>query len=317
MLDLISVIIPVYNVEKYIAACIDSILSQTYKNVEIVIVDDGSTDDTGLICDKYAKEYQCIRVVHQNNAGVALARNKGLDIFNGEWVFFVDGDDRILPNALQLAHKYALETGCKVVDFNYTRIFNGKAINKGGVYRENSIESSCLCLKNTLLYGRALICPKLYHRTILGQYRFNDKLKIGEDILFNIQLYLDNEISVAHNTTPIYLYLLREGSAMQNSHTHLEYNILNEVMSHCLSSYTEYQTELKLFCCINLYFKSIKERKPIDKVSYKKYFSSLLFKECLIKDLAIKFKILFVAFKLNRHIGNIILSLRYSFFAVH
>ncbi|OUQ56652.1 hypothetical protein B5E58_10530, partial [Tyzzerella sp. An114] len=91
----ISVIVPIYNVEKYLNRCVDSIINQTYKNLEIILVDDGSPDNCGKICDEYAKKDNRIKVVHKENGGVSSARNVGLNIATGDYIGFVDGDDWI------------------------------------------------------------------------------------------------------------------------------------------------------------------------------------------------------------------------------
>lgn len=101
MNDIISVIVPVYNVEKYVAACIKSILSQTYQNFEVLLVDDGSSDTSGNICDEFAKIDSRIRVFHKHNGGPSSARNYGLRYARGGYITFVDSDDSILPNFLE------------------------------------------------------------------------------------------------------------------------------------------------------------------------------------------------------------------------
>ena len=95
---LISVIIPVYNVEKYLRRCLDSVIAQTYQNLEIICVDDGSIDDSGKICDQYAVRDARIKVIHQENQGLSAARNRGLDAAEGEYIAFVDSDDYILED---------------------------------------------------------------------------------------------------------------------------------------------------------------------------------------------------------------------------
>ena len=105
----ISIIIPVYQVEKYIKRCLDSILSQTYSNLEIILIDDGSRDMSGKICDEYTIKDSRIKVIHQDNAGVSVARNKGLDICTGDYVTFVDSDDFLEPlmyEKMMELHKY-------------------------------------------------------------------------------------------------------------------------------------------------------------------------------------------------------------------
>ena len=91
--DLVSIVVPIYNVEKYLKKCIDSIINQTYKNIEIILVDDGSTDNCGKICDEYTKTDNRIVVIHKKNGGLSDARNAGLDIAKGKYIAFVDSDD--------------------------------------------------------------------------------------------------------------------------------------------------------------------------------------------------------------------------------
>ena len=102
----ISIIIPVYNVEKYLRECLDSILAQSYKDFEIILVDDGSTDSSGNICDEYSMKYENIKVLHKNNNGLSSARNAGLDIAQGEYILFIDSDDVVSPVMLEtlMAH---------------------------------------------------------------------------------------------------------------------------------------------------------------------------------------------------------------------
>ena len=100
MKDLISVIVPVYNVEKYLNKCLDSIISQTYTNLEIILIDDGSTDNCGKICDEYASKDKRIKVIHKENAGVSSARNYGIQCATGDWIMFVDSDDWIEFDAI-------------------------------------------------------------------------------------------------------------------------------------------------------------------------------------------------------------------------
>ena len=116
---LISVIIPVYNIEKYIARCIESVIAQTYHNLEILLIDDGSTDSSGRICDEYSAKDSRIRVIHQENKGLAEVRNVGLREAKGEWIQFVDGDDWIDPETLQSCYSYAQEYNADIVCFRY------------------------------------------------------------------------------------------------------------------------------------------------------------------------------------------------------
>lgn len=111
----ISVIVPVYNVEPYLHKCLDSVVNQTYENLEILIVDDGSTDESGRICDEYTKDVR-VKVFHTENRGLSAARNLGLDNANGDWIGFVDSDDWIEPDMYEVLLKSAMETGADVVE---------------------------------------------------------------------------------------------------------------------------------------------------------------------------------------------------------
>ena len=115
---LISVIIPVYNVEKYLRECVDSVLSQSYENFEIILVDDGSTDNSGKICDEYAEKYDKITVVHKENGGLSDARNKGLSLAQGEYIYFLDSDDFIVPEAFEELVSAIIRTNADFVFFD-------------------------------------------------------------------------------------------------------------------------------------------------------------------------------------------------------
>ena len=126
MEDLISVIVPIYNVEKYINRCIDSIIEQTYTNLEIILVDDGSTDNSGSICDEYAKKDNRIKVIHKENGGVSSARNVGLDTAIGQYITFVDSDDYIEKKYCEILLKTLKKQKADCVACGYNRIYKNK-----------------------------------------------------------------------------------------------------------------------------------------------------------------------------------------------
>lgn len=114
----VSVIIPVYNVEKYLEECIDSVLAQTYQNIEIILVNDGSTDSSGLICDRYAEKNSCISVIHKENGGQSTARNVGIEHADGKYIYFMDSDDILLSAALEKLYYVADENNADIVFFD-------------------------------------------------------------------------------------------------------------------------------------------------------------------------------------------------------
>ena len=167
MEDLITVIVPVYKVEKYIRRCIESIINQTYRNLEIILVDDGSPDDCGKICDEYAKKDNRIKVIHKENGGLSDARNKALDLANGKYVIFVDSDDYIEKNAIgylyKLIQKYNTDIAIGLVNSIYdgekNSILKNKESNIKVYNKEQALETM---LYNTEFTNMA--CNKHYKK---------------------------------------------------------------------------------------------------------------------------------------------------------
>ena len=185
---LVSVIVPIYNVEKYLNKCIESIINQTYKNLEIILIDDGSTDKSGKICDRFEKKDNRIKVIHQKNAGVSSARNTGIDSADGLWIAFIDSDDWVEENYI----KNLIENTSKDVDVvqcGYYRIVEEKKeqINCAGKLEiKNADEFLNGCLNPQTAYG--LCHMKIIRKSIINDIRFNEKIVVCEDALFNIQI---------------------------------------------------------------------------------------------------------------------------------
>lgn len=183
---LLSFIVPVYNVEKYIENCIKSILKQSYDNIEVILVDDGSPDASPKILDEYAKIDQRVKVIHQENAGVSSARNAGLDIANGQYVLFVDADDYIEPDYA----KYFLDLALKNnVEIAYGRCCYSLSSSKD-VLDTIEIISSAKAMEEIYLGGiNVAVWNKIYRRDFLtkNNIRFNPEIWYGEGMLFNIE----------------------------------------------------------------------------------------------------------------------------------
>lgn len=205
----ISVIVPVYNAEQYLPRCIDSILAQTFTGFELLLIDDGSTDNSGDICDEYAKKDNRIRVFHKKNGGVSSARNIGLDNAVGEWVAFVDSDDFLNPEFISCLMKY--DNFDHVVGGNI--MFGEKNISRG-IERETVIDLKSQDA-NRLDFGTDVdsskfFCypwGKLYKQEIIksNNIRFNPKIFLGEDLCFVLDYlsFCSNVILVPYNN---YLY---------------------------------------------------------------------------------------------------------------
>lgn len=217
---LISIIVPVYNVEDYVEKCIRSIMGQTYPLLEIIIVDDGSTDDSGSICDKLKAEDNRIKVIHQSNRGLVRARKNGLNIAQGELVGFVDGDDFVEPAMYERLYKLLME---HEADFVHSGFFYGntqdvKGVKKGGdicITEENRVEMlKNMVLGNSNVYSLApSIWSKLFKRDlVIKSYgTIADSSSFGEDLLCLCNSFMIcNKIFVTREA--YYRYTIREKS---------------------------------------------------------------------------------------------------------
>lgn len=179
----ISIIVPVYNTEQYLNRCIDSILSQSFTNFELLLIDDGSTDKSGDICDEYARKDERIKVFHKKNGGVSSARNMGLDFARGEWITFVDADDWIVKDCLNWEYSLFQED---LIIFSYYN--NSETSNN--LFPINSFvtkgKDELNDLYQTLIYKGFFrtVWSKLFKKSIINNLRFDEAISIGEDHLF-------------------------------------------------------------------------------------------------------------------------------------
>lgn len=184
MFPLISVIIPIYNVEKYVKRCLDSVLNQTYCHLEVILVDDGSTDSSGKICDEYKKMDTRIRVIHKSNEGVSSARNLGIEVANGEYIAFIDSDDAMEKDCIEYLYRLIQENHCSLSICSYRIRFEGKNKyhNTGRGGQEVLPSEKCI---EKMLYGEDGIdvfpWGKLYHRSIMGAIRYPHG-KLAQDV---------------------------------------------------------------------------------------------------------------------------------------
>ncbi len=171
--DLISIIVPVYNVEKYIRKCIDSILNQTYINLEIILIDDGSLDNSGKICDEYAKNDKRIIVIHKKNGGLSEARNTGLDIAKGKYVCFIDSDDYVEKDYVEFLYKILIDNRCRMSICSHTVIYeNGKKFDLS-TYKKEVLDTQTVLER--MLYHNGIdlsAWAKLYDIKLFENVRF-------------------------------------------------------------------------------------------------------------------------------------------------
>lgn len=209
----ISVIIPVYNAEPFLPACLDSVLAQTYRELEIILVNDGSTDGSGAICDRYAAMDQRIRVVHQENGGVSRARNRGLELATCEAVSFIDSDDTMEPNMYELLAQLMQKHGTDISHCGYKHLVRDEVrlVNDTKEIRIQTREEALSCFVRGTMFGGGL-WNKLYRRELLEGLSFREDLKNNEDILFNFEAFRRAGRSVFADY-PLYNYVARFGTS--------------------------------------------------------------------------------------------------------
>lgn len=185
--DLITVIIPVYNAEKYIAECLESLINQTYKNLEIIVINDGSKDNSGTICDQYKEKDSRIQVIHKENGGVSLARNSGLEIAKGKYIAFVDGDDYLDKEYFEKMLKILKEKQVDIVLCGFNRVYdnNIEKVTKGKSLIMNKEEFLTDILN--VQGGAGIVHSKLWKKEVIQGTNFDKNIKIGEDSYFCIQ----------------------------------------------------------------------------------------------------------------------------------
>ena len=216
---LISVIIPAYNVAGYVEKAVESILAQTESRWELLLINDGSTDDTGARCRVLADGDKRIRYFEQSNAGVSAARNRGLDEARGEYVTFVDSDDALLPETLQRLLEEAQKYGADIVEYGFYRVDQDKKTVTA--VTEKTAVFSCArdVMDDFVLKDRGVYScwSRLYRREIIGDIRFRPYQK-AEDALFNAEVISRVRISVRIPFAGYY-YLERQGSATRSTFT--------------------------------------------------------------------------------------------------
>lgn len=204
--DLISIIIPVYKVEKYLARCIDSILQQTYSNLEIILVNDGSPDNCGNICDEYSKKDSRITVIHKENGGVSSARNMGLKVAKGKYIGFVDSDDYIELDMFEKLYKILKKNEAQLSVCN----IYGKNEDKLEIY-DNKQFIEIIFDQNG---PQGYLCNKLYDKSVIDKFNLilDENIHICEDLLFNVN-YLEKIKKVVYIHEGFYHYVENSSSA--------------------------------------------------------------------------------------------------------
>ena len=251
---LISIIVPCYNVEQYLPKCIESILAQTYRNLEILLVDDGSPDRCGEICDEYAKKDSRIKVIHKPNGGLSDARNAALDVMQGEWVTCVDSDDFITPDYVATLYGLCEKYNCKlsIADWYIFPIGTNPVIPKQKIEEHFFSSGEALIeMFNQRLFDVSA-CIKLYHKSLFEGVRY-PKGMLFEDLQTTFKTMLKCDTGVAYTNKMVYYYMFRpdsiEGAKFSENKLNSAINVFNIMNSYESSFNGDVKLALKSKLC--------------------------------------------------------------------
>ncbi|KIL49368.1 glycosyltransferase family 2 protein [Jeotgalibacillus soli] len=259
----ISIIVPVYKSEQFLSKCINSIINQTFKPIEIILINDGSPDKSGEICDEYAKKDNRIKVIHQKNEGVSVARNVGIMTSKSKYIMFSDADDYAEPNWCEKMYNNAIKHKDSLV-------LSGYSVHREKLGRENKttiksyIYGNCERIRKKdfySLYEKYLLntpCNKIYLSRIIKEnnINFDRKLSLGEDLLFNLDYLkkVNNEILIINE--PLYNYIRRDRESLDNKYYKNLINIYIRLYEELYSSMLRFGTDIdcKKSAFYNSYF---------------------------------------------------------------
>ena len=236
--DGISVIVPVYNVEKYINRCIDSILSQSFDNFEVILIDDGSTDKTGELCDLYAEKDNRVRVIHKENGGGSAARKTGIDEAVGKYIMFVDSDDAYVDGALEKAHQAIVAENVDILQFNYYKTANIEDVTPFGTGEVKRFDARDALLqimtqKSPNAFNNLLWC-KIYKSEIVKKPEYNLSIRTNNDVPLIARVFYYAE-KVATLDLPLYYYVQRQDEKNQSITDELSKSREKFILSHIRS----------------------------------------------------------------------------------
>lgn len=285
--ELITVIVPVYNVEPYLNKCIESIVNQTYLNLEILLIDDGSTDNCGCICDSWMKKDSRIKVIHKVNSGVSSARNDGVKIATGKYIGFVDSDDFIDKDMYKVLYTNMINTKSDISMCNYKFLRENKVNYRNSKLKDNPFIIDDLNIFFDLLnknYYKGFMWNKLFKTDMLKSEKFEDNIYMCEDLLMISRLAIKSK-RFCYDNNCLYNYYIRENSAYNSkpdnkSMTAIKaYEMIIEILEkNNVNCIDEYRIELFNWTNSMIHegiFKSHIERKEI-KRKEKQYYRQIM-----------------------------------------
>lgn len=290
---LISVIVPIYKVEPYLRRCIESIIKQDYQNIEIILVDDGSPDRCGQICEEYALQDTRIKVIHRPNGGLSAARNSGLEICSGEYIGFVDSDDYIHPEMYSRLYKDILDYNTRLA-FCHCDKFSGEKIPNGDITLGRECRDKDYVMERSMSETKWWSAwAKLYHRSLFDGIRFPNN-RINEDYAIMMFIY-DRCDKIVIDYNKLYHYFQREGSISSmavNIHSFDQVQNALEVLNY-ITSHNPQHKEAAEFVLMSSVLRLIsyadwnvfKEQiSPLFALCRKRYFSSIRNRYILTKQ---------------------------------
>lgn len=215
----VSVVVPVYNTKDYLVSCVESLLGQTFSSIEIILVDDGSTDGSAEVCDDFAMQDSRVRVAHKKNEGVSKARNLGLDLAVGQYILFVDSDDWCSKGMIE---KLMLPSDLVGMAVDRLTIAASRDVPANWCDRSGFEVIDSLTLLSRMFYQSGVhngVAGKLYSTSAIGNKRFKKDITVGEDFLFNYEVLSSEPLQIAILNSGDYFYYQRQGSAMNSKFT--------------------------------------------------------------------------------------------------
>ena len=242
MKDLISIIVPVYNAEKFLKRCVESIIAQSYKNIEIILVNDGSEDKSRELCDEFARKDCRIKVVHKKNEGVSSARNEGINQSKGKYISFVDADDWIERDFLFEMYNKLKQYNVNYVTCGYNRVYENHTDIINNDLTEELISANDYIIKIlNVQNGYGFVHMKLISKDAIEDIRFDTNISVGEDAFFNIKLCKKIDKFLIYNK-PLYNYYFNPNSAVRNydkNYCNKYLNSMNVMNDYITNNYSE------------------------------------------------------------------------------
>ncbi|MGV4462934.1 glycosyltransferase family 2 protein [Ornithobacterium rhinotracheale] len=261
---MVSIIIPIYNAERYLKKCLDSVLAQSYQDFEVILVNDGSSDNSEQILEDYCKEYEQLKVFSQKNSGVSEARNLGIRKAKGEYIVFIDSDDYVLPNYIECLVKDMEQNPCDLIIHGFDKISLSNNENLGAIFPSDTAQRILLKSPidvlendNSIFLEQGYPVSKLFKRNIIVENNilFPKGISIYEDTIFLLQyLYHCQEVYLNHIAN--YIYVIRSNSASNTSRSFKQTFESLDIMTKTIQNYflkkIEFSQFLKYNKCIRL-----------------------------------------------------------------